>query len=381
MKEANTIRGNSIPILSPTFRPKNLMYRFGFIVEQALGHITHGKNLQQNIEQDADVEVIWGLPGWEADGLAGRIGNWTVKAGLQTRQAVRSMQREHKMDALLFHTQVTAILAQDWMDKIPSVVSLDATPLQYDSLGEFYEHEPGTGSAEKLKYWLNKRCYDRAKHLITWSDWAKDSLVADYDIPAEKVTTISPGVNICEWQRPEPRQSAEIVRVLFVGGNLDRKGGTLLLEAIRQLRDENYPVELHLVTRDQVEAQPDVHVYNNMQPNSAELKALYHECDIFCLPTYGDCLPMVLAEAGAAGMPIVSTDVAGIPSIVHDGKTGFLVPRGSVESIVESLRQLLDDTQLRQEMGQAATDLIVAEHDAEQNAQRIIQIMKQVADE
>ena len=62
------------------------MYRFGFIVEQALGHITHGKNLQQNIEQDAEVEAVWGLPGWDAEGLAGRIGNWTVKAGLQSRQ-------------------------------------------------------------------------------------------------------------------------------------------------------------------------------------------------------------------------------------------------------------------------------------------------------
>ena len=65
------------------------------------------------------------------------------------------MQRKRPVDALLFHTQVTAILAQDWMDKIPSIVSLDATPLQYDSLGEFYEHESGSGSAEKLKFWLN----------------------------------------------------------------------------------------------------------------------------------------------------------------------------------------------------------------------------------
>ena len=124
------------------------MYRFGFIVEQALGHVTHGKNLQKNIAQDHAVEVAWGLPSWEAGGLAGRTNNWTVKAGLQSRQAVRQMQREKPVDALLFHTQVTAILAQDWMGKIPSIVSLDATPLQYDSLGEFYDHEAGGGRTQ-----------------------------------------------------------------------------------------------------------------------------------------------------------------------------------------------------------------------------------------
>ena len=80
------------------------------------------------------------------------------------------------------------------------------------------------------------------------------------------------------------------------------------------------------------------------------------------------------------GLPIVSTDVAGIPSIVHDGETGFLVPRGSVEALVTSLRRLIVNRELRQRMGNAATELVKAEHDAEQNAKRIIKIMKQVAD-
>ena len=50
-----------------------------------------------------------------------------------------------------------------------------------------------------------------------------------------------------------------------------------------------------------------------------ELIALYHAADIFCLPTLGDCLPMVLAEAAAARLPLVSTDVGAISEIVQAG--------------------------------------------------------------
>lgn len=357
------------------------MYRFGFIIEQALGHITHGKNLQQNIALDADVTALWGLPSWETGGLAGRIGNWTVKAGLQSRQAIRTMQKQGGVDALLFHTQVTAILAQDWMSKIPSVVSLDATPLQYDSLGEFYAHEPGTGSAENIKYWLNKRCYEKAKHLVTWSDWARDGLINDYGVSAEKITTISPGVNVSEWQSSQSSTDDETVRILFVGGNLDRKGGHLLLEAVRLLRNESHPIELHLVTLDKIDPEPNVIVYNDMKPNSERLKALYQQCDIFCLPTRGDCLPMVLAEAGATGLPIVSTDVAAISEIVHDGETGFLVPPDDAGALVTALRRLVVNSELRQRFSVKAGQLIASEHDATANAKRLLSLLKQVADQ
>ncbi len=116
----------------------NNLVRIGFIIEQALGHITHGQNLQKNVALDPTVEAYWGFPSWDADGIAGLVPNWTLKAGLQARQAVAGMQRQTQLSALFFHTQVTAILSQKWLKRIPSVVSIDATPKQYDEFGQFY---------------------------------------------------------------------------------------------------------------------------------------------------------------------------------------------------------------------------------------------------
>ena len=48
-------------------------YKIGFIIEQALGHITHTQNLQRNVPRDPDVQAFWGLVPWETRGLAGRI--------------------------------------------------------------------------------------------------------------------------------------------------------------------------------------------------------------------------------------------------------------------------------------------------------------------
>jgi glycosyltransferase involved in cell wall biosynthesis len=130
------------------------------------------------------------------------------------------------------------------------------------------------------------------------------------------------------------------------------------------------------VTKDHVAPEPGVFVYNNMQPNSPELKALFHQSHLFCLPSYGDCLPMALSEAGAASLPLVSTNVAAIPEIVQDGHTGFLVSPGDVDELEAALQKLVADSALREEMGENARKLVVATFDAEKNAQRLLALLK-----
>lgn len=359
-------------------------YHIGFILEQALGHITHAANLQANVPHDTDITASWALIPFEASGLASRIpvykSNWTVRAGLRARRAVATMARHAHLDALFFHTQVPAVLATDWVRRLPSIVSLDATPLQYDRLGQFYNHARGSETLELFKWRLNRECYRAARHLVTWTHWTARGLAGEYDVPAEKITVIPPGVNTHEWMRSTPRAAgAGPVKILFVGGNLERKGGLLLVEAFRALRD--YGVELHLVTKDTLPPEPGLFIYNTMSPNSPELKRLYHASDIFCLPTYGDCLPMVLSEAGAAGLPTVSTCLAGIPEIVHEGETGFLVPTGNVAALTEALRRLVTNADLRLRMGERAITVVSRDFDAPRNTQRLINLLKAQVDQ
>ena len=358
-----------------------------FVLEQTLGHITHGKNLRSIIPRRDDVDASFFPVDASLEGPAARIpgwSNWTIRAGVRARRSVARAYRHRKLnrpDVMFIHSQVPAVLLGSWMKRIRSVVSLDATPLQYDELGEVYAHEVGTGPAERLKKWANERCYRRAEHCVTWSEWAKASLVADYGVPAHKVTVIAPGVDVDMWSRPSAlveRTAGGPLRVLFVGGDLRRKGGDLLLSVADDLRrDPSIPeFEVHLCTTAEVEDQPGVVIHRGLTSNSPELIEQYHLADIFCLPTLGDCLPMVLAEAGAAGLPLVSTDVGAISGIVREGETGHLIePRSDVQ-LAAALSHLLTDADARRQFGAAAHALVKAEHDAAKNAGRIIEVLR-----
>jgi glycosyltransferase involved in cell wall biosynthesis len=354
-------------------------YEFGFLLEQALGHVTHAKNLLANVALDPEVHAHWGLIDFEAKGIAGRIpvykSNWTVRAGARAYRKVAHMNRQTKLDALFFHTQVPAILAQRWLRKIPGIVSLDATPIQYDELGAFYKHEQGPAWLEAWKWRLNRDCFRSARRLVAWSEWAKLGLVQDYEVLADKITVIPPGVNVHEWRRPTPRvPHAAPVKILFVGGDLERKGGMVLLEAFRALR--HLGLELHLVTKAQLPPEPGVFVYNNLEANSQPLKDLYHACDIFALPTFGDTFAMVLSEAGAAGMAIISTNVAAIPEFVRNGETGLTVPAGDAASLTQALRDLATNPAFRMTLGERAMAHVMRHYDAPTNASRLLGLLK-----
>jgi glycosyltransferase involved in cell wall biosynthesis len=366
------------------------VYNIAFVIEQALGHVTHGRNLQANVGKDSQVQPYWALVPWETHGLAARVpfyrSNWTVRAGWRARRMVGELASQVPLDAIFFHTQVPAVLSINWLRQIPGVVSLDATPLQYDELGEFYGHSAGPAWLERLKWRSTRDCLAEARRVVTWTEWAKGGLIRDYDMAPEKVSVIPPGVNVREWLYPGSRVGRDgPVKVLFVGGDLERKGGLLLLQAFRALRkgavgtDTASGIELHLVTRATLPPESGLFVYNNMQPNSIALKKLYHDCDIFCLPTYGDCLPMVLSEAGAAGLPSVATAVAGIPEIVQEGETGMLVSRGDVPALAAALARLVADAELRLRMGGRAVEVVSAGFDAERNTFRLLEILKEVA--
>ncbi|MEJ2711173.1 MAG: glycosyltransferase family 4 protein [Anaerolineales bacterium] len=364
-------------------------YHIAFIIEQALGHITHAQNLKVHLERDAELAPHWGFPAYDVTGLAEKLplyrSNWTVRAGLRTRRLLAGMARQGKLEALFFHTQVTAVLAGDWLRRLPAVISLDATPQQYDELGDFYAHTRGPAWLERLKWRLNRDAFQRARRLVTWSEWAKTGLVQGYGVPAEKVYVIPPGVDTHAWQPPRNSRNGrtangQALRILFVGGDLERKGGLELLVAFRELRVSNPHLELHLVTRQQVSAQPGVKVYNDMQPNSPALRNLYFTSDIFCLPSRGDCLPVALAEAGAANLPLVSTQVAAIPELVRSGETGFAIPPGDRDALGQALSRLVENEDLRRSLGLAAAERARKHFDAACNAERLATLLKEVVE-
>jgi len=83
------------------------------------------------------------------------------------------------------------------------------------------------------------------------------------------------------------------------------------------------------------------------------LEPIFRSWDIFAMPSLTEGFPMAALEAMAQGLPIVATNVGGLPELVEDGRTGILVPPSDVEALAKGLRTLIQDTKRRQGMGAA----------------------------
>ena len=98
---------------------------------------------------------------------------------------------------------------------------------------------------------------------------------------------------------------------------------------------------------------------------SDKLRELYSLAKIFLLPSYAEGLPLGILEAMAAGLPIISTPVGGIPELVEDGINGFLVKTGDIEAIAEKTRLLLGNGKLRNKMAKNNIEKVREKFDIE----------------
>ena len=152
--------------------------------------------------------------------------------------------------------------------------------------------------------------------------------------------------------------------VLLDVGSLHRyKGVDIFLRSLRSIehpfqavlvgdfRSENERAQ-YLEEAGPVAAEPNKIVLTG-RVTDAELRALYHLGSIFVYPTQGDTLPLVVLEAMASGLPIVSTTIAGLPFMVGPDE-GLLVPPGDAGAIASAANHLLSNPSLRQQLGESA---------------------------
>jgi glycosyltransferase involved in cell wall biosynthesis len=286
-------------------------------------------------------------------------------------------------DVVFWNTQKPACLCLDLLRKCPSVISLDVTPKQYDGeIGLQYGHRPDVlGPVVAAKHWLNRRVFQLAHRLLPWSDWTRNSLIEDYGVAPEQIEVLSPGADLSRFYPPDHRSPAldGKIRLLFVGGDFQRKGGDTLLQWFRTSPTARECV-LHIVTRAEITGGDGVFVHQLSQDDE-RLPALYREADIFVMPTRAECFGIVFTEALASGLPVVSCDVGGVSEVVRDRETGLLVPAGEVEALDRALSQLIKDPALRDRLGRRGRALAEERFDSRKNAFRVAEILRKVAEE
>ncbi|MGH9845690.1 MAG: glycosyltransferase [Blastocatellia bacterium] len=155
------------------------------------------------------------------------------------------------------------------------------------------------------------------------------------------------------------------VRLLFIGKMGFLKGEQDLLRALQSVVKvaPNFRLDMLGQRSDTIAAecresglQP---LIDHLGPVSLEERlAFFKRADLFVLPTYAEGTPISMLEAMAAGLPVVSTPVGGIPDVVEDGVEGYIVEPGNVEALADRLARLINDPEQRRRMGRLAQDKV-----------------------
>lgn len=174
----------------------------------------------------------------------------------------------------------------------------------------------------------------------------------------EQYTTVYSGVDLSAFREASPASDLPggRPRVAMIGRLAEGKGFELLLEAAEQVCDGD--VSVCLVG--------DGPLYDSLAAGIDErglgdsvfllgyrddVPRVLAASDVLALPSYREGTPRVITEAMASGLPVVATDIAGIPEQVADGESGYLIRPGDTAELTARLQELLADAELRERMG------------------------------
>lgn len=231
------------------------------------------------------------------------------------------------------------------------------------------------------------RCYLRSEAVFTMSRWLREFLIRECGLPEKKVHAVGGGINVDAARiRPVEKQGR---RILFVGRNFVRKGGTLVVQAYRILREKYLPeAELYLV------GAPEPVILTALRDNAVpceegdmrgihmpgdlgaeELAEHYNLCDIFCMPSYFEAYGLVFAEALVYGLPCIGRDKFSMREIIEDGRTGRLLAEDNAELLAEEMWELLSKPRYREEVT-GRREWYLTEYSWDRVAQRICGVME-----
>jgi glycosyltransferase involved in cell wall biosynthesis len=225
----------------------------------------------------------------------------------------------------------------------------------------------------------------RARFVVTCTRANRDHLAAlSRETP---IHVIYHGLDTARFAPPGTRAARDKPLILSVGRFVEKKGFTFLVEACRLLRARGRDFECRIVGdggdyRERVRAlirelglEDSVRVCPAV--TQEELIGVLGEATLFALPCQvvesgdRDGIPNVLVEAMATGLPVVSTDISGIPELIVDGENGLLVPERDAAALAGAIERLLDDAALRGRLGAAGRATVCRDFDARRNVRAL----------
>lgn len=211
---------------------------------------------------------------------------------------------------------------------------------------------------------LEDRYYSSTRRYITVSEWGKKEVIVEKRIPSESIRVIYNGVDPTEfspshgdgkWDRLDSALDSGLPIVLYFSRLVTRKGINVLAKAVPEVLKK---VECHFIfggrgTMPSIPVESRFITHLGYVP-SERTPHLYAKSDVFVLPSFYENFPISILEAMASGCSVVASDVCGIPEMIDSGVNGVLVKPGDVTGTANAIARLIEDGDMRDEIGRNA---------------------------
>lgn len=228
-----------------------------------------------------------------------------------------------------------------------------------------------------LYYMIVNYSYRYCDHIICVSR----AIAEEVNFFKGKLSVVYNGVDVSLFKERDYDETRASVVISFVARLVKEKGIWEALFTLEQLRSE-YNIEFNIVgTGDQLEKIKKYIKDHKIEGfyvkgYQSNVISILNSSDIFLLPSYYESFGLSICEAMSIGLPIVSTQVGGIPEIVRNEIEGFLVDVENESSLLDALRELIVDSRLRITMGKRSRQRVVEKFSLEKCVESLKIVLK-----
>jgi colanic acid/amylovoran biosynthesis glycosyltransferase len=227
----------------------------------------------------------------------------------------------------------------------------------------------------------------RATFVVAISDFTNAQLmrIAGPDYDPSRCSVVRCGLDLNDYPF-SPRKDVSKTPVVLITARLaDEKGHALLLEALALANSTDHPMELVCIgdgpSKEFLVSETNrlglSHQVHWLGAQSAvRVREELERCDVFCLPSFAEGLPVSLMEAMAVGRPVVATAISGVPELVQDKETGILLPAGRADLLAEALIAITTDDTLRESVVKKGRARVAEMHDLSQNGKQLVELFR-----
>jgi glycosyltransferase involved in cell wall biosynthesis len=239
---------------------------------------------------------------------------------------------------------------------------------------------------------LKQKIYRESKlHIVVNSDWMRNKVNQGILKDSLSVNVISNGVDLDIYRPIDKQKAREILglpaneTILLWGaaslGNL-RKGYSYTARAM-ELIQNNGKIEPLLITMGKEKRMDEKYPLGKVKhfgfvQDPTRQALMYSAADLFLCSTLADAQPQTAVESLACGTPVIAYDIGPMPELIQEGKTGFIVPEVSVESLAATLEEVLEDPENLAEMGQTCRKEAEQKYDLSKQTKMYIDLYKKI---